>query len=302
MPSLLASPSAILMADFEAVLVRSLATPQMPWASDHPGHGEAGSPAGRQGREHQKAGDLRRQSDRQHAGDAEAGGQPAADQVGGDARCFIEQEQERQRERRIAELEEVQQHQHAQRAIREGEAPVGGGDDGVVAGPWRHGVSDPGVPHVAGEIDHAAGIAHLVVVPGIDLEQRAVGDQGGQARRRWSCGCRGHSRPRPEAAAHTRGCRRADRRLRPRNSSLTSSRVVARFSSKTQSVSDALSTGARTAWPFELALEFRIDQRDGGGASGGRGLQRQHGASARGADPCAAHRRRRWCWSDRGSW
>ena len=28
---------------------------------------------------------------------------------------------------------------------------------------------------MAGKIDHAAGIAHLIVVPGIDLEQRAIG-------------------------------------------------------------------------------------------------------------------------------
>ena len=80
-----------------------------------------------------EAGDLQRLPDGQHARDAEARRQPAAAQVGDDAGELVEQEQERQRERRVAELEEVQQHQHAQRAVDQGEAPVGGRDDQVVA-------------------------------------------------------------------------------------------------------------------------------------------------------------------------
>jgi hypothetical protein len=31
--------------------------------------------------------------------------------------------------------------------------------------------SDALALHVAGQVDHAAGVAHLVVVPGVDLEQ-----------------------------------------------------------------------------------------------------------------------------------
>ena len=59
--------------------------------------------------------------------------QPATDQVRQHARRLVEQEQEGERERRIAQAVKVQQHQHAQRAVGEREAPVGGGDDGVVA-------------------------------------------------------------------------------------------------------------------------------------------------------------------------
>ena len=55
--------------------------------------------------------------------------------IGEDAGRLIQQEQERQHERRVAEAVEMQQHQHAQRAVGEREAPVRGGDDGVVADP-----------------------------------------------------------------------------------------------------------------------------------------------------------------------
>ena len=56
--------------------------------------------------------------------DAVARGQPAADQVGHHAHRLVQQEQEGQREGRVAQAVEVQQHQHAQRAVAEREAPV----------------------------------------------------------------------------------------------------------------------------------------------------------------------------------
>ena len=62
---------------------------------------------------------------REHARNAEARRQPAAAEIGEDARRLVEQEQERQRERRVAELVEMQQHQHPKGAVGEGEAPVG---------------------------------------------------------------------------------------------------------------------------------------------------------------------------------
>ena len=133
-----ASFSATLIADLEAVLVRSLATPQMPCAATTQATDSAAAQAGDSADSTRKPQDLRREAHGQHARDAEARGQPAADQVGDDARRLVEQEQEGQREGRIAELEEVQQHQHAQRAVGQGEAPVGGRDDGVVAGAGRH--------------------------------------------------------------------------------------------------------------------------------------------------------------------
>lgn len=62
---------------------------------------------------------------------------------------------------------EVQQHRHPQGAIGDVEAPVDG-DDGVVAGVVRHRIQRL---HVASEVLHPAGVAHLVVVPGVNLEQ-----------------------------------------------------------------------------------------------------------------------------------
>ena len=49
-----------------------------------------------------------------------------------DAEEFIEQEQERQFQRRVAECVKVQQNQHPQRAVGQGEPPIGSGDDDVV--------------------------------------------------------------------------------------------------------------------------------------------------------------------------
>ena len=76
---------------------------------------------------------LQRQAEHEREPQARARGQPAADQVGDDAEELVEQKQERELDRRVAELVEMQQHQHAQRAVGERERPVGGGDDGVVA-------------------------------------------------------------------------------------------------------------------------------------------------------------------------
>ncbi len=108
-----------------------------------PGDGERRRPVRRERRQQQEAEDLGREPDREHAGDAVTGREPAADQVGGDARRLVEQEQEGQREGRIAQTKEVQQHEHAQRAVRQGETPIGGGDDGVVARACGHGLQMP---------------------------------------------------------------------------------------------------------------------------------------------------------------
>jgi hypothetical protein len=104
-----------------------------PLRQHHPGDRHRRPQSGETAESSRKPSDLRGQAHGQHALDAVARGQPAADQVGHHARRLIEQEEEGQREGRVAEPEEVQQHQHAQRAIGEREAPIGGGDDGVVA-------------------------------------------------------------------------------------------------------------------------------------------------------------------------
>ena len=73
-----------------------------------------------------QAGDLQHQARREHARDAEARRQPAAAEIGEDAGRLVQQEQERQHERRVAERVEMQQHQHAHRAVGEREAQVAG--------------------------------------------------------------------------------------------------------------------------------------------------------------------------------
>ena len=69
----------------------------------------------------------------EHARDAKAHGQPAAAEIGENTGGLIEQEQERQHEGRVAEAVEMQQHQHAERAIRQREAPVARGHNRIVA-------------------------------------------------------------------------------------------------------------------------------------------------------------------------
>ena len=122
-----------LIADFEAVLVMSLATPAMPCAATTQATDTAALQVRIKRRQHNKAGDLQGQAGHQHARNAEARGEPAAAEIGEDAGGLVQQEQERQRERRVAEAVEVQQHQHADRAVGQREAPIARGDDRVVA-------------------------------------------------------------------------------------------------------------------------------------------------------------------------
>ncbi len=129
------APSAdvALMADFDAVLVKSLASPAMPCAATTQATEAASVQPGSSADSMARPAICKRLADRQHARDAEARGQPAAAQIGDDAGEFVEQEQESEREGRVAELEEMQQHQHAQRAVDQGEAPVGRRDDQVMS-------------------------------------------------------------------------------------------------------------------------------------------------------------------------
>ena len=108
-----------LIAHFDAVLVRSLATPAMPCAATTQATDSAAPQAGFKRRQHAQPGDLQHQAGRQHARNAEARRQPAAADIGEDARRLVQQEQERQHERRVAEAVEMQQHQHADGAVGE---------------------------------------------------------------------------------------------------------------------------------------------------------------------------------------
>jgi hypothetical protein len=69
-------------------------------------------------------------------GDLESlgGGEPAAKEVGEDATKFVEEEEVGKLDYGEASVMEVQEHEHAEGAIGESEAPVGGGDEGVSAG------------------------------------------------------------------------------------------------------------------------------------------------------------------------
>ena len=55
----------------------------------------------------------------------------ATDEIGDNAHQLAQPERKGQVEGREAKGMKVQQHQHAQRHIRQGEGPLGGGDDGV---------------------------------------------------------------------------------------------------------------------------------------------------------------------------
>ena len=111
----------------------SLATPAMPCAATTHATDSGRAPAGIERGQQHEADDLQRETGHQHARNAEARGEPAAAEIGEDAGRFIEQEEERQHEGRVAEAVEMQQHQHAQRAVRERETPIARGHDRVIA-------------------------------------------------------------------------------------------------------------------------------------------------------------------------
>ena len=96
-----------------------------PLRDHHPRNGHGGTPGRIHEGQHQEAGDLSDQADRQHAGNAKARREPSTDQVRQDAGGLIQQEQEREYKRGEAEFVEVHQHQHAQRAVGQREPPIG---------------------------------------------------------------------------------------------------------------------------------------------------------------------------------
>src|ERR1700716_2508284 len=61
-----------------------------------------------------------------------ARGQPAADKIRDDAKELVQEKQKRELDRRVAELIEVQEHQHAQRAVGQRERPVRRSNSGIV--------------------------------------------------------------------------------------------------------------------------------------------------------------------------
>ena len=114
-----------LIALFDAVLVRSLATPAMPCASTTQATDSDRAPGRLQRRQHAQAArsaaicpaiSMRGMPKRDAS-------QPPPS-IGEDAGRLIQQEHERQDERRVAEAVEVQQHQHAQRAVGDGEQEI----------------------------------------------------------------------------------------------------------------------------------------------------------------------------------
>ncbi len=61
------------------------------------------------------------------------GADPAADEIGQRPHGLVEQKQKRQIKGGETQPVEMQQHQHTQRPVGEGKAPIGAGHGGVVA-------------------------------------------------------------------------------------------------------------------------------------------------------------------------
>ena len=76
--------------------------------------------------QHQQGHDLQHQPRPEGEPQAKAGAQPAAGQVGDNAEKLVEHKQQGDLQAGVAELVEVEHHQHAQGAIGEGEGPIGG--------------------------------------------------------------------------------------------------------------------------------------------------------------------------------
>jgi len=85
-------------------------------------------PAFRGEPEHAEREDLDRESGEEGGLEAELGGDPAADEVGDDAEDLVEEEEGGNFEGAIAELVEVEQHQHPAGAVGQRVGPVGAGD------------------------------------------------------------------------------------------------------------------------------------------------------------------------------
>lgn len=83
--------------------------------------------------EEDESDDLKKEAGGEGALEAAARSPPAAEEVGEDAAEFVEEKEGGEGNRVHALRVEVQEHEHAEGAIGEGEAPVGCGDDGVGA-------------------------------------------------------------------------------------------------------------------------------------------------------------------------
>ena len=76
---------------------------------------------------------LRAEPHQQRRLEPEPRGEPAADEVRDDAEDLVEEEQRGDLERAVAQLVEVEEHEHADRAVGDRVGPVGAGDERVVA-------------------------------------------------------------------------------------------------------------------------------------------------------------------------
>ena len=127
------SGTTTLIALLALILVRSLAIPESACAAITYADRGQPRPLRLQQGEHDQRADLKHQPAIQ--GDLQSGsrGDPSTQKIGDDAEEFVEQKQERDLDGAVAKTVEMQQHQHPQRAVGEREAPVGPGDQRVVA-------------------------------------------------------------------------------------------------------------------------------------------------------------------------
>ena len=98
----------------------------------HVEHAEQLRPAGCHGNQHHQRQDLQQGAGPEGQPQAITRTDPAAIEVGENTKELIEEEEKSNLKRAVAELVEVEHHQHAQGAIGEGEGPVVGGNDAVL--------------------------------------------------------------------------------------------------------------------------------------------------------------------------
>ncbi len=114
---------------FELIFVMSLAIPLK--ACETMTQATTSQPGG--ARRSRQCHELGAEADEERGLQPEAGADVAAEEIGDDAEDFVEDEQRSHRKRGVAEVVEVEQHQHAGGAVGNGIGPVGRGNQDVVA-------------------------------------------------------------------------------------------------------------------------------------------------------------------------
>jgi hypothetical protein len=119
---------------FGAHLGEVFGDPGQRLAAHHVRDGQSHAPTTVQERQQRKRSHLKSQSEHQRESKPCACSQPPANEIRDDSKNLIQQEEDRELDRRVAKLVKMQQYQQAQCTIGEREGPVRRGDNRVVAG------------------------------------------------------------------------------------------------------------------------------------------------------------------------